>query len=177
VLRAAFLDRDGVINRKAPEGDYIKCWEEFEFLPGVAEAIKALNERCFKVFVVTNQRGIARGLLTENGLKEIHEKMTDELRKAGAEIDGIYYCPHEKDSCSCRKPETGMFLEAKRDFPAISFHDSSVVGDSLSDMEAGKILLCRCILVGDSHRCSDEWFYRARSLYDAVVNYVIDGCL
>jgi D-glycero-D-manno-heptose 1,7-bisphosphate phosphatase len=154
VLRAAFLDRDGVINRKAPEGDYIKCWEEFEFLPGVAEAIKALN-----------------------GLKEIHEKMTDELRKAGAEIDGIYYCPHEKDSCSCRKPETGMFLEAKRDFPAISFHDSSVVGDSLSDMEAGKILLCRCILVGDSHRCSDEWFYRARSLYDAVVNYVIDGCL
>ena len=175
-MRAVFLDRDGVINRKAPEGDYIKRWEEFDFLPGVAEAIKSLNENHFKVFVVTNQRGIAKGLMDEDDLQRIHARMKDELRKAGAVIDGIYYCPHEKDSCACRKPEPGMFLEAKKDFPEISFSDSFVIGDSFSDMEAGNKLSCKCILIAQSHRVVDssvQWYRTAGSLSDAVKRHVL----
>jgi len=96
--KCVFLDRDGAINKKAPEGDYIKNWSEFKFLPGVKEAIKRLNKASFLVIVITNQRGIAKGLMTEEDLKDIHTKIIEELKKSGARIDGIYYCPHdEKD--------------------------------------------------------------------------------
>jgi len=90
--RAIFLDRDGVINKKAPEGDYVKNWDEFQFLPGVKEAIRKLNEKGFLVIVVSNQRGIAKGVMTEDDLKKIHARMKEELRKERAVIDGIYYC-------------------------------------------------------------------------------------
>jgi len=113
--RAVFLDRDGVINRKAPEGDYIKSWSEFEILPCVDSAIKRLNEESFLVIVISNQRCIARGIITEDELNEIHEKMKEELAKKGAIIDDIYYCPHDiKDRCSCRKPQPGLLLKAVR---------------------------------------------------------------
>lgn len=101
--RAVFLDRDGVINRKAAEGDYIKSWSEFEILPGVVSSIKRLNEEGFLVIVISNQRCVARGIITEDELNEIHENMKEELAKKGAIIDDIYYCPHDiKDRCDCR---------------------------------------------------------------------------
>jgi D-glycero-D-manno-heptose 1,7-bisphosphate phosphatase len=176
VLKAVFLDRDGVINCKAPEGDYIKSWHEFEFLPGVAETIKTLNENHFKVIVVTNQRGIAKGLMTEDDLNNIHAKMMEEFRRTGAIIDGIYYCPHAINVCACRKPKTGMFLEAKKDFPEISFSNSFVIGDSLSDMEAGMTLSCQCILVSQPLGAVDfsvQWYRFAASLQDAVKKFIL----
>lgn len=145
--KCVFFDRDGVINKKAPEGEYIKNWNEFKFLPGVKEAIRRLNKAGFLVIIITNQQGIAKGLMTEQDLKAIHTKMVEELRKIRAKIDGIYYCPHdERDSCNCRKPNIGMFLKAKKDFN-INLNESWMVGDSKSDIEAGKRAGCKTILI------------------------------
>jgi len=145
--KCVFFDRDGVINKKALEGDYVKNWSEFKFLPNVKEAINRLNKAGFLVIIITNQRGIAKGLMTEEDLKDIHTKMIEELKKSGARIDSIYYCPHdEKDNCSCRKPKIGMFLKAKKDFN-IEMNESWLVGDSKSDILAGQKAGCKTILL------------------------------
>ncbi len=170
-MRAVFLDRDGVINQKAPEGDYVKSWAEFEFLPRVADAIRILNEKGFKVIVVTNQRGVALERMASEDVEDIHGMMSEELRKDGASIDAVYYCPHEKDSCDCRKPETGLLLMAKRDFPELSFVDSFVIGDSLTDMEAGSRLSCKCIFITDGPSKTVS-YPKADSLYDAVTRLI-----
>jgi D-glycero-D-manno-heptose 1,7-bisphosphate phosphatase len=149
--RTVFLDRDGIINRKRAEGDYVKTWAEFEFLPKVKEALKLLKEHGMRIIITTNQRGVALGLMTEVDLQCIHEKMLAEFAKEGISIDAIYYCPHEKGHCTCRKPQIGMFLQAKKDFSDIDFTTSTVIGDSLADMEAGARLGCRNILVADNH--------------------------
>ncbi len=146
---AIFLDRDGVINEKMPEGEYVSSPEEFRLLPGAVEAIRRLNDAGYLVLVVTNQRGIARGELTEADLTAIHEKLTTALHAAGAHLDGIYVCPHEKGSCDCRKPKPGLLLQAKADFPQIDFSQSVMIGDSESDIQAGQAVGCgRCIRIG-----------------------------
>jgi D-glycero-D-manno-heptose 1,7-bisphosphate phosphatase len=137
------MDRDGVINQKAPEGEYITRWEDFHFLPGVTEAIALLNRAGLSVIVVTNQRCIAKGLMTVTDLEKMHERMNDFLERAGAAIDGIYYCPHELgQSCSCRKPAPGMLLEAAR-CRGIELPASWMIGDSDIDIEAGKNAGCK----------------------------------
>ena len=147
--KAVFLDRDGVINQKAPEHDYIKNWDEFHFLPSVKEAIRRIRENGYLVIVVTNQRGIARGLMTEKDLKEIHRKMCEELQKCGAYIDDIFYCPHDiKDNCTCRKPQPGMLIQAQNKWD-IDFAQSYIIGDSDSDIEAGRRVGCQGILTTD----------------------------
>ena len=90
-----FLDRDGTINRKRPEGDYVKTWEEFEFLPGALAGLRGMAENGARMICVTNQRGIARGRMTEAALEEIHRRMLEAVREAGGRIDAVYYCPHE----------------------------------------------------------------------------------
>lgn len=148
--KAVFLDRDGVINRKAPEGKYITQWNDFEFLPGAADAIKALNQAGFLVIVVTNQRCVAKGLLTESKLRLIHERMIRELKKQGAVIDAVYYCPHEVEArCLCRKPEPGMILQAAKDHD-INLAISWMVGDCLKDVEAGKAAGCKTVWITES---------------------------
>ena len=143
--RTVFLDRDGVINRKL-ENDYVKSWDEFQFLPGVIGAIKAINEKGYLVIVVTNQRGIAKGLMTEKDLEEIHRRMLKELKKHGAHIDDIFYCPHDiSDNCNCRKPKPGMLIQAQKKWD-IDFAQSYIIGDSNSDIEAGQQVGCRGIL-------------------------------
>src|SRR5258708_15767421 len=113
--RAAFLDRDGVINRKPPEGQYVTRWEEMEFLPGVPEAISLLTHAGFYVLTVSNQRCVAKGLLTASQLESIHNRMCQELAAAGAVITKVYYSPHEKQPpCGCREPAPGMLLNAAR---------------------------------------------------------------
>ncbi len=113
--RAAFLDRDGVINRKPPEGQYVTRWEEMQILPGVAEAIASLSGAGFCAIVVSNQRCVAKGLLTILELDSIHQRLCQKLAKAGAEITEVYYCPHdEHPPCGCRKPAPGMLLGAAR---------------------------------------------------------------
>ncbi len=146
-MKAVFLDRDGIINRKPQEGSYVTAWDEFKFLRNAIKAIRYLNKLDFLVIVVTNQRGVALGHLTEERLKEIHQKMLNKITSRGAHIDAIYYCPHDKDTCSCRKPEIGLFLKAKKDFPEIDFRNSFVVGDSENDIKAGKRLGCKTILI------------------------------
>ncbi len=148
-MRTVFLDRDGVINRKRPEGKYVKSWDEFEFLSGVEEAIRLLNGCGFRVIVITNQRGISLGKFRECDLSVIHDRMRRELQCAGVRLDAVYYCPHDHNSCTCRKPDIGLFLQAQRDFPDIHFPSSLVVGDSLVDMEAAARLGCKKILVGN----------------------------
>ena len=111
--RAVFLDRDGVINQRPPEGDYITRWEDFHILPGVAEGIALINRAGFSVIVVTNQRCVAKGLMTEADLQQMHERMTGDLARAGAKIDATYYCPHEIEP-PLRLPETRTRHAAKR---------------------------------------------------------------
>lgn len=146
--KTVFLDRDGVINVPAAEHDYIKSWAEFAFLPGVPAAIRALNEAGYLVLVVTNQRGVARGLMSLAAVDEIHRRMCQALEEIGARIDGIYVCPHEAGRCSCRKPDIGLFLQAERDF-AIDKADSWMVGDSGSDAAAGARYGVRAIQTTD----------------------------
>ena len=135
--KAVFLDRDGIINRQAPEHDYIKSWQEFSFLSGVPEAVRKLNEAGYLVLIVTNQRGVARGMMTMDAVSDIHEKMCRELAKTEAYVDGIYVCPHENGTCTCRKPEIGLFLQAEQEFE-IDKSQSWMVGDGDSDVEAGQ---------------------------------------
>lgn len=144
--KAVFLDRDGVINKKRIN-DYVKCWEEFLFLPGVKEAIKLLNQAQFKVIIITNQAGVGKGLVKEEQLQLIHQQMLDELKEYGAHIDGIYYCPHlPEDNCNCRKPKTGMLEQAEKDFN-IDFKNSYLIGDEDKDVEAGQKMGCKTYMV------------------------------
>jgi D-glycero-D-manno-heptose 1,7-bisphosphate phosphatase len=142
--KAAFLDRDGVINRKAPtEDEYITCWEEMQIFPGVVEAIALLNQADFRVIVVSNQRCVAKGLLTVEELNSLHQRMCSELTAEGAKIDGVYYCPHEEDPpCSCRKPEPGMLFVAAGEHD-VDLGSSWMIGDSEKDVEAGRRAGCR----------------------------------
>jgi len=144
--KAVFLDRDGTINRML-ENDYVKTWEEFEFLPGAAEAIRALKAKGYLVIIVTNQRGIGRGVMTKEDLEHIHRRMCEELASAGAYIDDIFYCPHNiEDDCQCRKPRPALLLQAQAKWD-IDLGRSILIGDMESDIEAGRAAGCTTIRV------------------------------
>ena len=160
-----FLDRDGVINRKPEEGSYVTRFSDFVLLPGVAMALQRLSAAGVRTVIVTNQRVVARGLLTSAELRAIHARMVDVLGAAGARIDAVYACEHEIDACECRKPATGLFLRAKREIPAIDFACSMVIGDSASDLEPGHELGCGLVLVGpDARREYELLRLRARGI-------------
>lgn len=154
--KAVFLDRDGVINNYV---GFLRNIDEFELLPGVAEAIKCINNRGYLVIVVTNQPVIARGEVTYAELNEIHNKMETLLGLEGAYVDGIYFCPHHphkgykgeipelKIDCECRKPKPGMLIKAAKDFN-INLEESWMIGDSESDILAGKAAGCKVAFVG-----------------------------
>ena len=137
-IRYAFLDRDGVINRKPPEGQYVGRWQDFHLLPGVPDAIASLNRADIRVIVVSNQRGIALGLYTSADVDSLHEQLSRHLALSNARVDAFYYCPHDKNQCACRKPRTGLFEQAFRDYPDAATTNSLVIGDSLSDIEAAR---------------------------------------
>ena len=164
--KVIFLDRDGVINKKACEHDYIKQWKDFFFLPNVEKAIKEFNELGYIVLIVTNQRGIAKRLLTRETLDEIHRNMQNHLQLFGAHIDKIYVCPHDLDECDCRKPKIGLFLEAEKDF-SIDKNQSWMIGDSSSDMIAGQNYKLKTIYISD-HDIYETADYNCRNLYDTV---------
>ena len=169
VNKAVFLDRDGTIARDV---HYCQRPEDFEFLPTVPEAIKLLNQNGFKIVVVTNQSGIARGYFTKETLTQIHNKMVHELAQNGAQVDAIYYCPHHPDDgCDCRKPRTALFQRAAQELD-IDSGCSFVVGDMQMDIDAGKALGCKTILVatnpqGESDRTNPP-DYIANSLLEAA---------
>ena len=134
-----FLDRDGVINRLRPN-DYVKDWKEFEFLPGILEAIARWSKQCKYIIVITNQRGVGRGLMTENALLNINKRMISEIEKHDGRVDKIYYCIDVNEDSPNRKPNIGMALQAKTDFPDINFSKTVMIGDSNSDMIFGERL-------------------------------------
>jgi histidinol-phosphate phosphatase family protein len=163
-----------VINRKAPEGEYVTSWEEFEFLPGALEGLALLAAAPPKVIIATNQRGIARGRMTEEDLSDIHRRMLEAVGEAGGRIDGIYFCPHE-EGCGCRKPETGMFEAAASRFD-LRLPRTAVVGDSPSDMLAASRIGAVGVLVapgGQGERPADV-DYVAADLADAA-RWLLDG--
>lgn len=130
---AIFLDRDGTVCR---EVNYLSRPEDLEVFPFSAEAIRLFNLN-FKVIIITNQSGIARGFFDENALNEINKKMVFELEKHGAKVDSIHFCPHiAEDLCVCRKPKTGMLDQAVRDFK-IDLKNSWMIGDKVSDIKTG----------------------------------------
>ncbi len=142
-----FIDRDGVINKQMLPHDYVKKWEEFEFLPGVLDALAMLTKAGYEIYVITNQRGISRRLMTEADLKDIHAKMVAEIEKHGGKIAGIYHCPHSNDDgCSCRKPKPGMFFQAAWEHK-LNLTKSVFIGDTESDRLAGEAADCPTILM------------------------------
>jgi D-glycero-D-manno-heptose 1,7-bisphosphate phosphatase len=146
--RAAFLDRDGTINIKAPEAEYVTSPEQFEFLPGAEEAVRMLDAAGWLVVVVSNQRGVALGRMTLDQVGRINDRMSH------LPIAGVYVCPHERGACDCRKPATGLFEQARADFPEIEFARSVMIGDAESDMLAGQAIGASTFLVGEPPRPS-----------------------
>ena len=177
--KAVFLDRDGTINKYV---GFLRNIDDFELIDGVAEAIKKINQSGYLAIVVTNQPVIARGEVTLEELKNIHNKMETLLGQEGAYVDGIYYCPHHPDKgfkgerpeykivCDCRKPKPGMLIEAAEKFN-IDLSKSYMVGDGKNDVEAGKAAGCTSVIIGDEVCDCDNRF-------DGLLNFVntvIDG--
>jgi D-glycero-D-manno-heptose 1,7-bisphosphate phosphatase len=146
-MSGIFLDRDGVIIRKAPEGEYITQWAEVEFLSGSVEAIACLHRFGLKVIIVTNQRGVATGKIPVLSLEEIHSKMRAVITDRGGVVSAIYCCTHDiSESCLCRKPKPGMLLRAAKEF-SLNLADCWMVGDTTVDIEAGKRAGCKTALI------------------------------
>ncbi|HZL86624.1 MAG TPA: HAD family hydrolase [Candidatus Krumholzibacteria bacterium] len=159
-MRSVFLDRDGTINRDV---QHLRCVEDLELLVGASEGIRMLNRAGLRVVVITNQAAIARGLLSEEKLAEIHQELQALLAREGAFVDAIYYCPHHptegfgryRQSCSCRKPQSGSLQRAANEL-GLDLSQSYCVGDKESDLEAGHALGCRTILVRTGYGLATE---------------------
>jgi D-glycero-D-manno-heptose 1,7-bisphosphate phosphatase len=168
--RAVFLDRDGTINE---EVGYLKSLDMLKVIPGAGTAIRRLNAAGFKVVIITNQSGVARGYFPESLVHEAHALLTAALRKDGATIDGIYYCPHHPTEgnsmhtvqCDCRKPATGLIDRAARDLD-IDLKQSFMVGDKWSDVELGHRAGARSILVRSGFAPDDAGNKRSAHVED-----------
>lgn len=148
-----FLDRDGTINREVA---YLSDPDQLELLSGVSDGLRRLQERGCRLIVVTNQSAVGRGILDEARLAEIHARLDAMLRAEGVEIAAWYWCPHvSEDHCDCRKPQVGMFEEAGRRY-ALNPEATWVIGDKLSDMEAGRRFLAKTILVATGYG-QEQW--------------------
>lgn len=146
---AIILDRDGVLNKKAPKAQYICSWDDWQWIDGSREAIGLLADAGYRVMIVTNQAGIARGFMDEAGLKDIHNRMKMEIIEKNGKIARIYCCPHGwDDECLCRKPKPGMLFEAQRDFH-LDLSRVYFIGDDERDLQAGQAAGCKTLLVSD----------------------------
>jgi histidinol-phosphate phosphatase family protein len=132
-----FIDRDGVINHEK-KADYIRNWEEFNFYDGVLEAMEILNEKFGVIVMVTNQKGVGKGLMTKDDLDNIHSNMLENIVANQGRVDKIYYCSDLEDNSPNRKPNPGMAFQANKDFSTIDFNKSIMVGNKLSDMNFGR---------------------------------------
>lgn len=157
------LDRDGVINRQK-EGSYIFHPGEFDFLPDVVPAMATLSRLFSTILVITNQRGVGKGLMTESDLHNVHAYMQQQVAQGGGRIDGIYYCTDTEAESPCRKPNTGMAQQAIRDFPECDFTRSVMIGNSMSDMHFGRNVGAYTIFITSTH----PQVQRADAAIDAV---------
>lgn len=185
IVKVVFLDRDGVINAYPGDNDYVKSWEEFHFLPGVKQALKKLSDAQFKIFVISNQAGVSKGIYSQQTLDLITENMLRELKRDGVSIGGVYYCVHKPvDNCSCRKPKTGLIekaiaqLKGKRE--VFDSAQSYFIGDSLMDIEAGKNAALKTVLIfsgKENPQNKDKWHifpdYTFADLSEAVEKLIL----
>lgn len=165
--QTAFLDRDGTINVKAPEGAYITGPGSLRLLPGAASAVRRLNQAGVFTVLVTNQRGIARGLLTPQAYAAVMARLEQDLAAGGARLDAVYMCPHEDGSCDCRKPAPGLLLRAAAEHPRIDLSRSVTVGDAESDILAGQAAGTGTIRISASPVTTSAG-HRAADLSEAV---------
>jgi len=158
-MRGVLLDRDGVINRERP--DYVKDWDEFEFLPGVLPALRRLAILDWPIVVITNQSAVGRGLVTLDTVTDIHRRMKAAVEAAGGRIDAVFVCPHHPDDgCACRKPRSGLLRQAAEVLD-LQLVDCYLIGDAPSDLLAARAVGCRPILIqGGVQGCSLPQFLR-----------------
>ncbi|MFV0536753.1 MAG: D-glycero-alpha-D-manno-heptose-1,7-bisphosphate 7-phosphatase [Dysgonomonas sp.] len=150
-----FLDRDGVINIERPD-DYVKDISELVFIEGSLAAIARLTAKFDHIFVITNQRGVGRGIMSADSLQEVHNHMLSEIEKMGGKISNIYICTDTGSTSINRKPNIGMAFQAQRDFSDINFQQSVMVGNSKSDIEFGNKLGMYTVLVGNKYPQGDK---------------------
>ncbi len=176
-MKVVFLDRDGVINKYPGDTKYVTTWKEFKFLPKSIEAIKVLNKEGFKIFVVSNQAGVRKGIYSHKALDIITENMLKKIKKLGGKINEVLYCTHtDEDECACRKPKTGLIQEAFKMLkvkPALK--NTYFIGDSIRDIQTGKNAGLKTILVlSGKDKLSDKrsWQYQpdyiAKDLFSAT---------
>ena len=163
-LDTLFLDRDGVVNVKL-DGRYVQNADEFEFMPGAENAIAKLSIIFKRILIVTNQQGIAKGIMSANDLNTLHQYMLQQLKVKGGVIEKIYYCPHlANENCSCRKPNPGMIQQAIIDFPTIKIEESYLISDSDSDIIAGDKMGLSTIKVDNEYTLS-KWYDELLSVF------------
>jgi histidinol-phosphate phosphatase family protein len=147
-MKAIFLDRDGVVNKYPGDTKYVTCLKEFRMLPNSAKAIAGLSRADFKIFVVSNQGGVNKGLFTRDTLDKITETMLAKIKAAGGRINAVYYCIHRsEENCTCRKPKTGLVGLALKEHPEVNLKHSFFIGDTIRDVLTAKSAGCRSILV------------------------------
>jgi histidinol-phosphate phosphatase family protein len=149
-MKIVFLDRDGVINKYPGDNDYVKSWKEFSFLPNALKAIRDLSRKKFKIFIISNQAGVSKGIYSLKELNYITKKMLNEIKKNDGKIEGVFYCIHRKeDNCSCRKPRTALVKLAlkKLGLKKLNKHECFFIGDDIKDILTGKRAGCKTILV------------------------------
>jgi len=164
-----FLDRDGVLNKKIDD-DYVRSWEQFEFLPGVKESLRNLAQIFHRIVIVTNQRGVGRGLMSVDDLNLIHDKLKFEIEASGGRIDAIFCCTDVGEEGSThRKPKPGMAFDAKNQFPDIDFNKSVIVGDSASDMLFGENLNMKKVLISHKIKGNPDLIFPSLIEFSAVL--------
>ncbi|GAB2813163.1 D-glycero-alpha-D-manno-heptose-1,7-bisphosphate 7-phosphatase [Ferruginibacter profundus] len=166
-----FLDRDGVINHEK-HLDYIHTWDEFKFYDGAKVAIQIFTQKFNRIIIVTNQRGVGKGVTKEEDLKIIHQNMTSDIEAVGGKIDAIYYCP-ELESPN-RKPNPGMGLQAVKDFTDIDLSKAIMVGNTLSDMEFGRNLGIKTVFLTTTRPEVDTNDERIDEVYPSLIAFALD---
>ncbi|MBK9107241.1 MAG: HAD-IIIA family hydrolase [Saprospiraceae bacterium] len=152
-----FMDRDGVINELLP-GDYVKNISEFHFRENVLTGLAKLTQLTPYLFIITNQQGIGKGIMSETDLFLVHQYMSEQIIKYGGQLAGIYHCPHlESDDCPCRKPKTGMIEKIYFDFPEILDYPKLLIGDSATDLELGIKIGASCFGMRHGHNTLANW--------------------
>jgi histidinol-phosphate phosphatase family protein len=147
--RTVILDRDGVLNRRPPQAQYVRNWSEWTWCPGSLDALRLLNEAGFRAIIASNQPGIGRGIMSETELDAVHNRMKQEIGQAGGRIEAIYYCPHDWESgCECRKPKPGLLYEAQKEFH-LDLTRTPFIGDDERDEAAAVAADCPFYRVTD----------------------------
>ncbi len=146
-MKVILLDRDGVINKYPGDREYVTRWKEFHFLPRVKKAIAKLHKHGFRIFVISNQAGVGKGIFSQEALDHITKNMLREIEKSHGKIEAVYYCTHRTDeNCSCRKPKVGLIDIAKRG-NSIDLANCVFIGDTIRDVNTAKSAGCKSILV------------------------------